>query len=285
MQSDWRRVTDEEIVSATSPDTPIYSSFAPNWIQAVLIRFARATILRRGAFRGPMARLILALGKGKLDIRFRGAAFRLQGERNLIEYGLLLVPEYNRRDIDFLLEGAPEKACFVDLGCNIGLYSLPLAAARPKGWVLSVDANPKMIAQIGWNAAAGGQTNLTFVHAAVSDREGSANLVIRKDDVAIVAVEESDTGNMPVRTLTSIVAGAGLTRIDGLKIDIEGHEDRALVPFLDSCAPDLLPRRIVIEHPGAEEDYPGCTAAFARHGYRLAGRTRNNSFYERPYKG
>lgn len=281
MRGDWRKLTESEAGFADRADQAPYGSFAPNGTQRLLIALARATILRRGAFRGPMTRLILALGKGKLDIRFRGAAFRLQGERNLIEYGLLLVPEYNRRDIDFLLEGAPEKACFVDLGCNIGLYSLPLAAARPKGRVLSVDANPKMIAQIGWNAAAGGQTNLTFVHAAVSDREGSAYLVIRKDDVAIVAVEESEGGAMPVRTLASIVSAAGLTRIDGLKIDIEGHEDRALVPFLDGCPRELLPRRIVIEKAGAEEDYPGCTAAFARHGYRLVGRTRNNSLYER----
>lgn len=103
--------------------------------------------------------------------------------------------------------------------------------------------------------------------------------MIRKDDVAIVAIEESDSGEMPVRTLAALVAEAGLTRIHGLKIDIEGHEDRALVPFLDGCVPDLLPRRIVIEHPEADADYPGCTAAFARHGYRLHGRTRNNSLY------
>lgn len=282
MQGNWRKVTEEESGMAVILGQPPYGTYLPSMLQRTVISFAQNTILRRGAFRAPMTRLILALGKGKLDIRFRGAAFRLNGEKNLIEYGLLLVPEYNRADIDFLLDGAPRDASFVDLGCNIGLYSLPLAAARPAGRVLSVDANPRMIAQIGWNAAAGGQTNLTFVHAAVSDREGSADLVIRKDDVAIVAVEESDSGTMPVRTLASIVAEAGLTRIDGLKIDIEGHEDRALVPFLDSCAPDLLPRRIVIEHPGAEEDYPGCVAAFARHGYRLAGRTRNNSLYERP---
>lgn len=99
--------------------------------------------------------------------------------------------------------------------------------------------------------------------------------------MAIVAVEESEGGDVPVRTLASIVEEAGLRRIEGLKIDIEGHEDRALVPFLDGCAIDLLPARIVIEKAGADVDYAGCTAAFARHGYRLAGRTRNNSLYLR----
>jgi FkbM family methyltransferase len=277
MQGEWRKVTADEADVAAVAGQPPYGRFAPNAIQRALIAMARASILRRGVFRGAITRLVLALGRGKLDIRFRGAAFRLNGERNLIEYGLLLVPEYNRVDIDFLLDGAPEDASFVDLGCNIGLYSLPLAAARPRGRVLSIDANPRMIAQIDWNAAAGGQTNLVFVHAAVSDREGTADLVIRKDDVAIVAVEEHEGGAMPVLTLASIIAKAGLTRIDGLKIDIEGHEDRALVPFLNTCPASLLPKRIVIEKAGDAIDYPGCTSAFARRGYALQTRTRNNS--------
>jgi FkbM family methyltransferase len=281
MQGSWRSVTAEERSGADADAALPFGDFAPNPVQRALIGLARATILRRGVFRAPLTRLILGLGAGKLDIRFRGAAFRIRGENNLIEYGLLLVPTYNGTDIDFLLEDAPADAAFVDLGCNIGLYSLPLAVARPQGRVVSVDANPKMIARIRWNAAASGLKNLIACHAAVSDTEGRGDLVIRKDDVAIVAVTENATGEMPVRTVASLLAEAGIQAVHGLKIDIEGHEDRALVPYLDGCTAEHLPRRIVIEHPEPQADYPGCTAAFARHGYRLIARTRNNSLYLR----
>ena len=279
MQGNWRSVTAAEQSTQDADASLPFGHFAPNPLQRALIALCRATILKRGVFRGTMTRLILALGRGTLDIRFRGAAYRIRGEQNLIEYGLLLVPTYNGQDIDFLLEDAPQDASFVDLGCNIGLYSLPLAVARPQGRVLSIDANPKMIARIRWNADATGLANLTPIHAAVSDSDGRGDLVIRKDDVAIVAVQESAGGEMPIRTLASLLAEAGLTAIHGLKIDIEGHEDRALVPFLDTCPPAMRPRRIVIEHPEPQADYPGCTAAFARHGYRLMGRNRNNSLY------
>jgi FkbM family methyltransferase len=279
MRGTWRSVTAEER-SAEDADAGLpFGHFAPNPVQRALIALGRATVLRRGVFRGALTRAILGLGRGKLDLRFRGAAYRIRGESNLIEYGLLLVPDYNAADIDFLLKDAPPDAGFVDLGSNIGLYALPLAVARPQGRVVAVDANPKMIARLRWNAAATGLANLTAVHAAVSDAEGRGDLVIRKDDVAIVAVQESAAGAMPIRTLAALVAETGLAAIHGLKIDIEGHEDRALVPFLDGAAPGLLPRRIVIEHPEPQADYPGCTAAFARHGYRLIGRSRNNSFY------
>lgn len=256
-----------------------FGHFAPNAFQRMLIGLSRASFLKRGVFRGSMTRLILALGRGPLDIRFRGAGYRIRGEQNLIEYGLLLMPTYNGTDIDFLLDGARDDAGFVDIGCNIGLYSLPLAVARPKGRVISVDANPKMIARILWNAAASELSNVTAVHAAVSDGDGRGDLVIRKDDVAIVAVKESASGEMPIRTLLAILSEAGLPAIHGLKIDIEGNEDRALVPFLDTCDGAMLPRRIVIEHPEPNADYPGCAAAFARRGYSLVARTRNNSLY------
>ena len=279
MQGNWRSVTAAEQSTQDADASLPFGHFAPNPLQRALITLCRATFLKRGLFRATMTRLILALGRGTLDIRFRGAAYRIRGEQNLIEYGLLLVPTYNGQDIDFLLQDAPQDAGFVDLGCNIGLYSLPLAVARPQGRVLSIDANPKMITRIRWNASATGLANLTPIHAAVSDTDGRGDLVIRKDDVAIVAVQESAVGEMPIRTLSSLVSDAGMTAIHGLKIDIEGHEDRALVPFLDNCPPVMKPRRIVIEHPEPQADYPGCTAAFARHGYRLMGRNRNNSLY------
>jgi len=238
-------------------------------------------MLRRGIFRATVSRLIFLIGGGRpLDIGFREAVFRLEGGRNLIEYGILLNPAYNAEDIDFLMGAVTEGGVFVDIGCNIGLYSLPLArAAGPQGRCVSIDANPLMIARLSRNAALSGLANVTAIASAVSDADGSGHLAVRKNDDAIVAVEETGDGPIPLRLLAALLSEAGISRIDGLKIDIEGHEDKALVPFLDTAERSLLPRRIVIEHPEANIDYPGCTAAFARHGYELVGRTRNNSLY------
>ena len=80
--------------------------------------------------------MIFSLKKGPLDIYFRKCAFRIFGENNLIEYGILLDPKYNSLDLEFLLEGSDLESNFVDLGSNIGLYSQPLALASPKGIVL-----------------------------------------------------------------------------------------------------------------------------------------------------
>lgn len=257
-----------------------FGHFAPSPWQKALIALAAGSVLHRGVFRRTMARLVTGNGKRPLDVMFRNCAYRLRGHNNLIELGILLNPRYNAADIDFLIGGVPPGGVFVDIGANIGLYTLPLAKrVGPMGKVVAIDANRLMARRLSWNAAASGIETISAFPCAVSDHEGSGSLSIRKNDVAIVSVEDDIPGSIPIRTLPSILMEANVARIDGLKIDIEGHEDRVLAPFIDGCDTKLLPARVVIEHLPGNEDYPGCAAAFARRGYRLADRSRNNSFY------
>lgn len=281
--SDWKPLDQDRWAANdgavhTAPDL---ASRRPNQLQRWVIAFTRATPLRRGVFRATISRLVFLLGGNQpFDVEFRNVVFRLEGGRNLIEYGILLNPTYNAEDIDFMLGGLRDGGVALDIGCNIGLYSLPLArAVGPNGRCVSIDANPLMTERLTRNATLSGLANVTALASAVSDRDGSGQLTVRKNDDAIVAVEETADGPIPVRRLASLLEEAGITRIDVLKIDIEGHEDKALPPFLDSANQAMLPRRIVIEHPEPDADYPECTAAFARHGYHLIGRTRNNSLY------
>jgi FkbM family methyltransferase len=257
-----------------------FGTFAPNLVQRLLIALAQNSFLKRGLFRGTISRLIMGLGGKPIDVRFRGCAYRLRGQNNLIEYGLLLNPCYNKRDIDFLIEGSNPGDNFVDLGSNIGLYTLPMAAAAgANGVVVAVDANPMMAHTLRDNLAASQFSHVRVFSVAVSDADGRADLMVLKDDVAIVHIVEKTDGSVPVRTLASIISECAVDSIYGLKIDIEGHEDKALVPFMIAAPHALLPKRIVIEHPKPNEDYPGCAAIFAKRGYELVERNQNNSFY------
>lgn len=279
MRTGW---TDYETASepVSGAIEPPFGTYAPNALQRGLIAAARASFLHRGTFRRTMFRLIQGTAGRPLDVMFRDCAFRLTGGGNLIEYGVLLHPAYNRRDIDFLMEGAAPGDNFVDIGANIGLYSLPLARfTGPDGKVVAIDANEAVCANLAFNALASGLSNVDVVAEGVSDHETHARLRRRKDDIAIVSIQEDDAGGIPVRRLSSILDDAGIARIHGLKIDIEGHEDKALVPFFETEPESRWPSRIVIETAGNGDDYPGCAAAFARCGYDLVERTRQNSLY------
>ena len=81
-----------------------------------------------------------------------------------------------------------------------------------------------------------------------------------------------------------IVLGTGLGKLVD-EIDIEGHEDKALVPFLLNSSETLLPKKIVIEKLSKNSDYPGCLMAFEKLNYKLVSRSKNNSHYEHFTRG
>ena len=281
MEEEWRNLSFDEQLDKKKFTEYQFGSFTPNLCQRILIFIANKTFFKRGFFRIKFTQLIMSLTKGPLDIHFRNCAFRIYGENNLIEYGILLNPKYNQTDIDFLLEDSKSNSNFVDLGCNIGLYSLPLASSAPNGTVISIDANPLMQSRLSFNANSSGIKNIQIICSAVSDKTGEGSLLIRKNDTAIVSVNEDIKGSIKIDKLENIIREQGLKSIYGLKIDIEGHEDKALVPFLLNVDEDLLPKRIVIEKKTKNSDYPGCAIAFKKLNYTLVSRSRNNSFYKK----
>ncbi len=148
--------------------------------------------------------------------------------------------------------------------------------------MICIDANAGVLVRLEVNARLSDLTQVQLVHSAVGDHEGRIDLGIRKGDLSIVTVQERDGGSIPMRPLAAILSDAGVSRVDVLKIDIEGYEEKALAPYLRQATGDMVPRRIVIERGGPDGgDYVACAAEFARLGMRLAGRTRSNSLYQR----
>jgi len=265
-----------------APDEPSFGAYAPNRLQSALLALAHVPPFYRGVLRRPMANLVRALGRTPvIDLTKKGVSFRLRQGTNLIEDGILVHPAYNSVEIDFLREGTPVGGVFVDLGANIGLYTLPLARkAGPSGRVLAIDANPDIVKALEFNIAASKLDNVTVACVAVGDSAGRARLEIRKADLAIVEVADDPEGEIEIKPLAEIARDAGIDHIDTLKADIEGFEDRAILPLLDGH-PALHPGRIVIEHLTRDQWRSDLLAAFARHGYRLVGKTRGNSLYEK----
>ena len=263
-------------------DEPTFGTYAPRGLQAFVLAFAHIPPFYRGSLRRPMANLVRRLGQGVVDVTQRGISFRLRRGTNLIEDGILVHPSYNGAEIRFLEEGTPAGGTFVDLGANIGLYTLPLALkAGPQGHVLAIDANPDIVPALAFNLAASKLANVIIACCAVGEKPGRARLEIRKADLAIVEVAEDPAGEIVIRTLADIVTEAGLTRVDTLKADIEGFEDQALLPYFASVGEHLWPKRIVIEHLARDDWKTDCFPVFERLGYRLCGQTRGNSLFER----
>ncbi|MBL8058392.1 MAG: FkbM family methyltransferase [Anaerolineales bacterium] len=120
----------------------------------------------------------------------------------------------------------------LDVGANYGLFTL-LAARRvgPAGRVYAFEPSARERAGLLKNIAANGLTNVTVLEQAVADRPGLAQLAVARDGGLNALArnahpEQAVTHWQPVSvtTLDDFVAGAGLPRVDFLKIDVEGAE-------------------------------------------------------------
>ena len=262
MDNIWKKLNTLKPINQIKHAEKEFGIFIPNKLQSILIFIGKKSFLKRGIFRKNYTKFIMLLSLGPLDISFRGCAYRIWN------------------DIDFLINGSSHNSNFIDIGSNIGLYSLPMALASPKGKTISIDANPLMQSRLNFNKRSSKISNIKMINIAVSDKKGFGVLKIRKDDIAIVALDESQNGDVEISTLNEILKNNKINKIYGLKIDIEGHEDKALVPFLLNAPKKILPKKIVIERPNKSQDYPGCKLAFEKLNYKLVGCSKNNSFYE-----
>ena len=271
------------MIPDNDPSPAPFGAFAPNAAQAAIIRLAHRSRLKRGAFRPMLSRLINLLRAGPLDVAYQGASFRFYPQASATERGALFNPDYNLEELNFLRAHVGSGGTFVDVGANVGTYALALARhVGGNGKVIAVEPHPVTFARLKFNNDASGVAQTKLVAAAAGPSDGELMIETDGDNLGASHIVTGAAGanaiKVPSLRLRRILEEAGVTRVDALKIDIEGFEDRALVPFFGDAPQTLWPRTVVIEHLSRDEWQQDCIADMISRGYREAGRTRSNTF-------
>lgn len=265
----------------------------PRGLAGVLVWLSRRTPLGRGTTRRLVYSGFRALHPGPADTLLFGARMRLHHAMNVAERKALMRPDrMDPKEHALVARRMREDgAVFVDVGANAGLYSLDAALHAGKGArILAVEPNAALIERLEFNLALACADGLirddvaVKIHAvAVSDREGTGILAGNTDEGGRSlegAGADADGLEVRLRPLVALAAEEGLTRIDVMKIDVEGHEDKVLPPFLASAPRALWPRLIVIEHLARGSWAVDCIADAETKGYRMLFKTQNNSVLE-----
>lgn len=273
---------------------PEWGTLLPSAGAGAVVFLARNTFLGRGFPRRILSWLFAALHDGPVDVELWKSRVRLHPESNVVERKALLRPDVFDRDERAVLRDAVAApgSVFVDVGGNAGLYSLDAALhAGAGGRIVMIEPDERLISRFAFNlrqARAAGlvapSVDVTTLPVAVGDRDGDALLSKVADEGARSIIEgEGEQGlRVRMRKLAGVLAEAGLGKIDILKIDVEGHEDKVLPPFFAAAGRDLWPGLIIIEHLQRREWQPDCIAEMVSRGYEIFKTTRNNTFLRLP---
>jgi FkbM family methyltransferase len=105
-----------------------------------------------------------------------------------------------------------------DIGANVGLYSLLLSRLAPRGHVHAFE--PTETARLlRENLAATGAGNVSVHEVALGDRSG-----MREESIHRIWGAPPETGRYRFITLDDFVNEASLTRLDCIKIDVDGFD-------------------------------------------------------------
>ena len=127
---------------------------------------------------------------------------------------------------------------FLDVGANMGLYSIFASKKVGKsGLVVSIEPSSREFERLQSNVEVNRLQNVKMIQVAVSRSEGEADLLVATNDhaghntlgnFAYEGIILKQKEHVTVKTIDSIVSDLSLSRLDVIKMDIEGSEFFAL---------------------------------------------------------
>jgi FkbM family methyltransferase len=274
-----------------SNDLSAFGRYTPQGAVARLLDLTRGASSswagkRRAFFLRSMA--MKALKGRPLDVEALGARMRLYPYNNVCEKRILFTPQYfDLAEREFLQARMTPDFIFIDIGANIGGYSLFAAAeAGPRARILAIEPQAEIFERLTYNIGQNPFATVKAIACAVADRDCDITLFIDADNRGessmriINSDAQGERVTVPAKALTSIVAEEGFDRIDAVKLDVEGAEDLILEPFFRDAPQTLWPRLVFLEF-APERWSIDLTSLLLKHGYAQVLRTRRKAAYER----
>jgi len=241
-------------------------------------------------------KLVLLFASLPIDISIGLIKMRCYLRDNASEKKFVFMPwRFDKRERQALVDALPKNGTFIDIGANVGIYTLTAATHLGKhGRIVALEPNPPAHKRLSFNlkATQSTQTDWPQIDAlqfGVADVESTLDLHLVPSNLGGSSIASHNVSSSPqarevtriiCKPLLSILAAQGITKIDALKIDIEGAEDIALMPFLANATDDQLPKVIIIENSEKlwKQDL---TAAIKGRGFEVQMRSRMNTVYRR----
>lgn len=145
---------------------------------------------------------------------------------------------------------------FLDIGANIGYFSV--LAATKCNYVFAFEPVRAVFTELQANVALNGFENVEMHCVAVSDRNGDLPFyVVESRNNGLSSLAGFSGGSeiiVPSVRLDSFLRGRPSPKVDLIKIDVEGAEERVIEGALELLSPHVAPDIIFERHPSSSSD-------------------------------
>jgi len=214
---------------------------------------------------------------GGFRIVRRHGVLLLLNYRNYVDRELLFYGRYERDQIETLTAAIVRHGCdiFLDVGANIGLYSLIAATRRLAGEVIAFEPDTRSLGALRTNLLINGIADIVEVRPiALSDHDGVVRFALDAGSSSCRSkVSEDGTVAVSCAKLDTLLPVSGKRLF--FKIDIEGHELSAL----DGMRGVLEHNRCFLQIESFAANAPALDEVMRQRGYQRHTQVGHDHYY------
>jgi FkbM family methyltransferase len=193
----------------------------------------------------------------------------------ILDYIILIKPDWEEKERQFLkkLNLNDNNRLVVDIGANIGVYTLLLSHLYPRCKIISIEASPTIFEKLKSNCQLNNLfqgSNFVLLNKAVSDKDDTSVEFYEKHSMStlskdfltnisseIITNENDALSAIIVSTITidKLVETENINEISLMKIDVEGAEHLVLKGAMDTLNKRKVKNLIIEYHSFENYDY------------------------------
>ena len=194
----------------------------------------------------------------------------------ILDYMILVKPDWEKEERQFVTElnlEDDDDRISIDIGANLGIYTLLLSHLYPKCKVISIEASPTIFEKLKLNCQLNNLlpgSNLVLLNKAVSDKDGTWVEFYEKHSMStmskefltsisskIITNKDDELHKEIVRTVTidNLAETTNINEISFLKIDVEGAEVLVLKGAINILTEKKVRNMIIEYHSFENYDY------------------------------
>ena len=222
----------------------------------------------------------------KIDYKYYGKNFILYPFDNVTENKIITSSKkYDHKELEYLNKiSKNQNSIFLDIGANMGYYSIMSSDFRFDK-IYAFEPLPKMIKRMTENIIINNLEDLIeIIPFALGDLKKKVEIFEGVENIGGSSIINSNNSNNKIEvdmiTLNEFILQKSIKNIDALKIDVEGYEDRVLMPFFKNSPITLLPKLVIIEHSSLNEWEENVINWMINNNYSLIYKSRGNSVFK-----